>query len=348
MRACPRCTWPLSIFEHQGVELDHCRRCGGTFLDPGEAASLFGEAAEPAHWKEEYNVTLLGPSKLQCPTGHAALEAFDVKYGTQAVEVDVCPRCHGLWLDKDEGTKLYNIAAGAREHAQNKELGIDKPGLGSYVFQLLTGFPIEVWNPVRRKPVVVYTLTAILIALFLFELVVVGALGQSFESIAPNFLMVPSEVTHGRKLWTILSSGFFHGGFMHIIGNLYFLWIFGDNVEDALGRKKFVILYAVSLVAGSLLHVVFNWTSHVPVLGASGAISGVMGAYLLLFPRVKMWVMIIFVRLRIGVIWYLGFWIVYQVIMGLAGGQGVAFWAHAGGFFAGMGMAVFYRKSVRT
>jgi membrane associated rhomboid family serine protease len=339
VRSCPRCTWPLTVFTHQGVELDHCRRCGGTFLDPGEAASIFGVAAEPQSWREEHHSRPHGTSRLSCPTGHALLEIWRVTFDKDEVEVDVCPRCHGLWIDRDEGAKLFNIVRRSRDHAQAKELGIDKPGLGSYVFQILTGFPIEVWNPVKHRPVVMQTIFALLIMCFCVQLFGGAVLGP--EAITDWFALKPAD----PRPWAFITYGFLHGGFAHILGNLYFLWIFGDNVEDALGRQRFVLLYLVSNFAGGLLHFVFNLGSPIFMLGASGAISGLMGAYLVLFPRVKMWVMIVVVRLKIGVIWYIGFWVGYQVLMAFTGQAAVAWFAHLGGFAAGAAMALYLRNT---
>jgi membrane associated rhomboid family serine protease len=315
------------------------------FLDPGEASAVFGEAAEPSSWKEELHAKPLGPSRLTCPTGHSPLDAFAVTLGKDRVEIDTCPRCRGLWIDKNEGTKLYNLVSGGREEARRMELGIDRPGLGLYVFQLLTGFPMEVWNPVRRRPVIVHSLVALLIALFVFQLVLAGVLGSELEPSLKYFLAVPSEILSGRYIWTIVTCGFFHGGIAHILGNLYFLWIFGDNVEDVLGRERFLVLYGVSLVAASLLHIAFNASSTIPMLGASGAISGLMGAYLVLFPKVRLWIVLFFIRFPIRVIWYLGFWIAYQLVMAMAGVQAVAWFAHIGGFIAGLVMAIVFRPS---
>src|ERR1700752_3706163 len=101
VRSCPRCTFPLSAFRHGETELDHCRRCGGTFLDAGEATQLVASAAEPQSWKTDYNAVSMGQSTLRCPGGHMRLEIYRVKFGAREVEVDVCPKCNGLWLDKD-------------------------------------------------------------------------------------------------------------------------------------------------------------------------------------------------------------------------------------------------------
>lgn len=332
---CPRCTYPLSIYTHGETELDHCRRCGGNFVEAGESTALLAPDAEPSKWKESFAAKSLGNTQIMCPKDGTVLEGFEVEFDDKKVEVDVCDKCHGMWLDKGEAATLQQIARAASEHAEGRASGTIKPGLGSYVFQVLTGFPIEAWNPVKKKPVVVYTLLVMLGVLFLFQM---GARITAPEWVKTHYnlyMMVPLDVLNGTHLWTVLTCAFFHGGFMHIIGNAYFLYIFGDNVEDELGRKKFIVLYLIAGICGSLLHFAFNADSKIPLVGASGAIAGLMGAYLVLFPKVKMYVMIIVIRIRIGAIWYLGFWIAYQFVMLAAGGEGVAFLAHAGGFFAG-------------
>ena len=156
-------------------------------------------------------------------------------------------------------------------------------------------------------------------------------------------MLIPSEVLAGQHTWTLLTHGFLHAGWVHLLGNLYFLWIFGDNVEDRLGKRDFVIVYAAALVAGGLAHSFAHPHSHAPLLGASGAIAGLMGAYLVLFPRVKLWVMLLVVRVRVRVTWYLGLWLALQVVMQSLGVHGTAWMAHLGGFAAGALTALLLR-----
>ncbi|MEQ8570972.1 MAG: rhomboid family intramembrane serine protease [Deltaproteobacteria bacterium] len=335
MRRCPRCTYPLMLFVHEGEELDHCRRCGGNFLDPGEAERLFGAHAGPDQWRESFAAKSKGETDLLCPKDRTPMEAFEVEFEKDKVEVDLCARCAGLWLDGREGFVLQRIVQNAEVHAEQRASGQIKPGAASYVFQLLTGFPVEAWNPVKRTPYVVYTLLVVLVVTFLAQITLMPNDPKWLAQYGGFFFLVPSEFIHGEHIWTIITCAFFHGGFMHLAGNAYFLWIFGDNVEDELGATRFITLYVISMICGSLLHFAFNADSSIPMLGASGAIAGVMGAYLVLFPKVKLYVMIVVFRLRIGVYWYLGFWIAYQLVMFAMGGQGVAWLAHAGGFFAG-------------
>jgi membrane associated rhomboid family serine protease len=138
---------------------------------------------------------------------------------------------------------------------------------------------------------------------------------------------------------------FLHGSWMHLIGNMWFLWLFGNNVEDAMSRVQFVIFYLLCGLAAGLLQVLTSTASAVPMVGASGAISGVMGAYLVLYPRVRVYAMIplgfIFTSVALPAWTMLGYWLLIQFISGVTaiGGEstgGVAFWAHVGGFVAGV------------
>lgn len=345
MRRCPRCNVELSPLFNGRVELDHCRLCRGNFLDVGKAAHTFGPWVEPTSWIESHCAARRGTSKLRCPADHSPLEAYDVSWGDEHVEVDVCSTCKGLWLDAHEGGRLARIVGA---HHNERHAAENLPSAKAYFFQLVTGFPIEVWNPVRRPPVLVYALIALLTLVFLGQVAAFVLLGpQGVERLLAPFLLVPGQVTRGHQLWSLLTHAFLHGGVAHLLGNLYFLWIFGDNVEDQLGKRRFLLLYLVAALGGAALHFAVDPYSQVPMLGASGAISGVMGAYLLLFPRVKVWVVLFFVRFKISIYWYLGFWVAMQVGMAALGTPGVAWYAHLGGFAAGALAVLAMRRRAR-
>ncbi len=159
----------------------------------------------------------------------------------------------------------------------------------------------------------------------------------------------------GDASWlTVLSSMFLHGGWMHIIGNMWFLWIFGGNVEDAMGPVRFLVFYLLCGFAAAAAQMFANTASPIPMVGASGAIGGVMGAYIILYPRVHVHMLLILgfyvTTIAVPAIWMLGYWILVQFIGGLAStgapGGGVAFWAHVGGFVAGA-VLVFLFKNER-
>src|ERR1700745_1786865 len=151
---------------------------------------------------------------------------------------------------------------------------------------------------------------------------------------------------------TVLTSMFLHGGWFHLLGNMLYLWIFGNNVEDVLGRGRYLILYLSCGIAAALAQAFANPASHIPMVGASGAIAGVLGAYLLLHPganvRVFVWIVIFFRIVNVPAWAMLGLWFAMQLASGLsvaAGTPGVAFWAHIGGFFTGLTLVNILRPS---
>jgi membrane associated rhomboid family serine protease len=152
------------------------------------------------------------------------------------------------------------------------------------------------------------------------------------------------ETDPGRQASHVFTSMFLHGSWMHLLGNVWFLWIFGNNVEDAMGRLRFFTFYLLTGVAAALAQVALTPSSPVPMVGASGAISGVMGGYIVLYPHVRVFVMVPIGFMLTSVAWpawmMLGYWLLLQFVMGLTAlgreGGGVAFWAHFGGFVAGV------------
>jgi membrane associated rhomboid family serine protease len=201
-------------------------------------------------------------------------------------------------------------------------------------------------NPISRVPVVTYLLIGLCAAAFLWQL------GQSAEDVAYTYGMIPAVLFGGAQPaaqfavvppWaTIFTSMFIHGGWLHIGGNMLFLWIFGNNIEDVLGPVRYLLLYLLSGVAAAMGQALSDPSSTVPMIGASGAIAGVLGAYLLIYPNANVHVLVlIIIVLRIFTVpaWImLGLWFGAQLVSGLfsSSGAGVAFWAHVSGFVTGI------------
>jgi membrane associated rhomboid family serine protease len=206
-------------------------------------------------------------------------------------------------------------------------------------------FPIRDHNPSKNRPFVTWVLIAINIAVFAISFPIMSN-DAALASFWNSWAMIPAEVTSGIDYHTALTSMFLHGGLLHIAGNMLFLWIFGDNVEDAMGHVPFLIFYILSGFGAGAFHVLSDPSSGIPMVGASGAIAGVMGAYLLLYPKAKVDViLILFVFFKIfkWPAWIvLGAWMALQTFSGLAFNteSGVAYWAHIGGFIVGVIMAV--------
>ena len=202
-------------------------------------------------------------------------------------------------------------------------------------------FPIRDHNPSEIIPYVTYALLAANIGIFLSTLPL-RADDDTIFYFYQAWGLVPAEFTAGTGLSNIFTSMFLHGGWMHLLGNMLFLWIFGDNMEDAFGHFGFLLFYLASGVAAGVAQVAVDPSSFVPMVGASGAIAGVMGGYLLLYPRAKvdiLLILIVFFRIIPIPAWVmLGLWFGFQIVAGVAdqaAGGGVAYWAHAGGFVAG-------------
>lgn len=202
-------------------------------------------------------------------------------------------------------------------------------------------FPFRDHNPSNRVPYVAYALIAINVLVYLTY----GFLPErQVYAIFDTWAMVPLEITFGQDLHTLLTCMFMHGGWMHLAGNMLFLWVFGDNLEDYLGHAGMVVFYLLCGLGASAAQIAVNPYSEIPNVGASGAIAGLMGGYLLLFPKARvdvLFIIVIIVKVVPLPAWLvLGAWVGLQVVMGAVdwgvGDAGVAYFAHIGGFIAGI------------
>ncbi|MBA2367983.1 MAG: rhomboid family intramembrane serine protease [Candidatus Protochlamydia sp.] len=200
-------------------------------------------------------------------------------------------------------------------------------------------------NSLRKTfPIVTYILIAINVLFFLAELV-------GGEDFIMRWAFIPKRFSAnpGGGLPTLLTSMFMHGGWMHLASNMLYLWIFGDNIEDRLGKIKYILLYLLSGIAATLAQYTFFSESNVPNVGASGAIAGVLGAYLLYFPGQNVKVLLGYSIVEMRSLIVIGFWFFLQFVSGVgslystADTGGVAYMAHIGGFIAGIGIALLFR-----
>ena len=206
-------------------------------------------------------------------------------------------------------------------------------------------FPISDDDSSRRtSPMVTYVLIALNVLFFLVELNGGDAFIQHWAFVPRRFLANP-----GSDLPTLFTSMFMHGGWLHLLGNMLYLWIFGDNVEDRFGHVKFIVFYLLSGIGATFAQLAFSSGSNVPNLGASGAIAGVLGAYIVLFPRGRVNVLMGRGVIPMPALVVIGFWIVLQFISGVgsisnsAETGGVAYMAHIGGFIAGVVLTFLFR-----
>ena len=203
-------------------------------------------------------------------------------------------------------------------------------------------------------PVVTWLLIVVNVLAFLFELTLSP---PELEQFFMTFGVVPAQIQQGDNLLALLTSMFLHGGWLHIVSNMLFLWVFGNNIEAVLGKTLYLLFYLAGGLAASVIHIIFNLGSNIPSVGASGAIAAVLGAYIVLFPRSQVRVLVISFYMgvtRVAAIVFLGFWFIIQLFTGVAslGAQtaqtgGVAFWAHIGGFVFGVLVALLMRGQTR-
>lgn len=215
--------------------------------------------------------------------------------------------------------------------------------------------PLRDENPSGKFAFVNVGLLLTNIAVFLYQITLPP---QAFKVFVMDNAMVPARISgwmggHGNfeaAFLPLLTSMFLHSGFAHILGNMLFLWIFGDNVEAEFGHLQYLVFYLVCGVGAGLTHIAFNFGSHLPAIGASGAISGVMGAYIVLEPRNRILTLIFIFVVRVPAVIVLGLWFTMQFLSGISTlgasvNGGVAVWAHIGGFLLGVLIASVFKKS---
>ncbi len=214
-------------------------------------------------------------------------------------------------------------------------------------------FPIKDHNPSHKTPVVTYIIIFLCSIAWFYEL----SLGSELDNFFQSWALQPAEIVAGSSLLTLITCMFLHGGWMHIIGNMLFLYIFGDNLEAKMWKMKFTFFYLISGLTASALQIYADPTSMIPNIGASGAIAGVMWWYLLLYPKAQVDTLIFmgtfFRKITLPAYFMLGYWFATQVFSGTASiwqfsTWGVAYWAHVGGFVAGVLFVIPYKFSKKT
>ncbi len=309
------------------VEVDACSRCGGLWFDQGELAQVVKESVG--------SLPEGAPFGQQRPDGGLACPACSEPLGTylfveterQAFDVDLCQVCGGVWLDQGELERVQQSRA--------REIVEANPGWRGWLFQFLLQLPVELNLPPLRFPLVsvALLLTNALVMALLFAVTSPLALVQSFALYA-------DRVGTGQWFLSLLTHQFLHGGLLHIALNMYFLYKLGDNVEDALGRGGYLLFYLIAGTAGGVAQTLMFPGDPTPVVGASGAISGVMAAYAVFYRKARLtWMLIVF-QFRLPAPWWVLIWFALNLLGYLAGNKGIAWGAHLGGFAAGLVLAL--------
>jgi membrane associated rhomboid family serine protease len=335
---CPRCRAYLEDSHFNGRPVQVCPRCAGLWVTPSawDQETLGplphgGTASEPAGGLA---IRPVGSSALPCPSCRTPLTALRVSGqpgdSAGALQIDQCASCGGVWLDHGEWEQIEDLRT-----VQAEEKRLEAPTTwGDWCFQLFLGLPVEFNVPPRRFPLVTVCLIALCVLCFLVELMVPDRVSAAYG-------FVPAQLFSGFGWVTLFTCMFLHTGWVHLLGNMYFLYILGDNIEDVLGRGRYLLFYLTCGVLGSLAYALPNLQSTQPLMGASGAIAGVIAAYLLLYPRARLTFMFLFWQFKILAPVWLGLWFLFQLgasfsdVMAIHPTTQVAHLAHVGGFLGG-------------
>jgi membrane associated rhomboid family serine protease/Zn-finger nucleic acid-binding protein len=357
---CPSYSNKLRRIKAKSEVLDICPRCKGIWFDSGELVDFVKELVksenvlpEKTRLFERRQVHVsdeVVENNKSCPRCNLVMQTFNYCYDSN-VFLEKCPDCHGIWADAKDA---LNIARYIKQDSTTAEIGEDlirqteklerikeigqlgkeltnRAGIGMLFMPRLI-LPLSDDEERVRFPIITVTTILLCIFAFLGEVFWIrdtNAFFRTFGFFAGDFFSVG-----------LITSMFLHGGILNLIGNMYFLWLFGDNVEDRFGRVWYPVFYLCCGIAASILHSVFNHNSIIPAIGASGAISGVMGAYMLFYPYAK--VKVLFITRVVGVpAWlFLGGWFLLQLGFGLIHNftdySNIACFAHIGGFVFGI------------
>ncbi|GAA3917212.1 rhomboid family intramembrane serine protease [Litoribacillus peritrichatus] len=331
---CPKCVrTPLDATDYHGEEVDVCRHCGGLWFEKNELSDMLStvdNGNDEVNFEEQLG-ECLGASDLNCPDCAESLQRFHLLKDFE-LEVDVCQSCSGGWIDHEEIEQVEQSPR-IRQALSNINGGTSWK---TWVFQFLSQMPVEYNIKPHLKPIVTWSLIAMNVVIFLMYF---GNESATIE-ILSQFANTPAHIAQGEQLWTLLTSTFLHGGIIHLLGNMYFLYLIGDNIEDALGHFKFLVLYLVCGVLASVISVLFGPDRVIPSVGASGAIAGLFGLYIIWFRHASLTFMFIVFQKKLSPVWYFAIWLGLNFWGMFTGAEGVDYGAHIGGFIVGILIAL--------
>lgn len=323
---CPACKSAfLEPIRKKNIEVDACPRCAGLWFDNNELTEVVRESigSVPDQAMVEQGKAY---SDRPCPRCEIPLIVHPFRNQEDPFDVDICHRCYGIWLDKGELERV--------QKSQAKAIIERDRTLKDWLFQFFLQLPVEFNLKPKRFPIITIALLVINIPLLLMFFV-----GVDIRSVFDDFALHP--IRFGAMQWylSLFTHMFLHGGLFHLIMNMYFLYVLGDNVEDALGHFGYLIFYLFAGIAGGLTHTFLAWGDTTPMIGASGAISGIIAAYAVFFRHAKLTFMVIFFQFKLSAPFYVAIWLAMNIVGFFANQRGVAWGAHLGGFIAGLVLA---------
>lgn len=356
---CPRCNVTLKGYRLDAGFIHVCSYCDGRAVAMPVIRKFIPEPILKDLWQKTIAET--ATSEISCPSCTHKMSNVTLYLEGRVEYFDVCENCHFIWFDPNEFERLPKNAAktsrpkdlpaeakkilaqatidSLQRQREFEEIGISSPDHWWEIILGFFGMPVE-YNDTEIKPPVVTYLVG-------FAMILATGLSYSnLETTIQGWGLIPNQLTRHFGM-TFISSFLLHGGATHLIGNLYFLLVFGDNVEDKLGPKSFLLLLLLAALVGDLVHILIDPRSTMPVVGASGGISGLLVYYCLSFPRAKVGLLFWFRWIRIPVGLMIFFWIVGQIIgafQQIDGFSDVSALSHLGGALIGVVFWLFTRK----
>lgn len=358
MLDCPKCRSSLVRCQNEFGNFWHCGSCEGTAITVSLLRKFVDRDTINRLWQgarqQEY------PRKCECPGCDERMEEVPVKTPVGTLLIDICDHCQFIWLDAGEWDELPHVRVVEKKPAPQLPIELRERVAIERVKQIQAAHdarsgkvldgPTEVWHwipailgmPVEEaqptdgeRPWLTWTLA---FGIFIVSVIAFFDLRSVIDALG----LIPAQVDRLGGL-TLLTSFFLHGGVMHLLGNLYFLVVFGDNVENFLGSLKFFMLVLMATLVGDLVHILMDPHSNIPCVGASGGISGVIAFYALRFPKARLSLMFLFffrpIWFRMKAIWMFGLWILLQLFIAgqqMDGLSNVSGGAHLGGALVGL------------
>ena len=340
---CPACNTPtLSTYHIGSWQLEKCRSCGGLWFDEPELTEYIEtHANDPSKgFNLVDDATSLGKSTQHCHTCDIPMEQL-LLIENHTVVIDTCNSCKSFWVEHQH---IQHV-----KHSHDLRDALEEIHKGfswySWLFQIIMKMPVEYNAKPHATPWITYTLILLNLLLFLPRFIDPAWGDWTMYQLT---VLIPIYDSAARFMASLITAQFVHGDLMHIIGNLYFLWIIGDNIEDALGKTKFILAYLITGTIGILAEAGFALIEQreLVLMGASAAVSGLFGMYIIWFRHAKLSVMLVFYQFRLRAYWFLGIWVITNLYGLFSGGFGVAYVAHLGGFIAGLVFALLYQQQV--
>jgi membrane associated rhomboid family serine protease len=365
MLTCPSCKERLDRKKGRLGFFWVCPSCKGRAMTLEMVKKAIPRQAVNALWQRA-RAGRHGNGK-RCPACRRRMIEVPIVSGERTEYLDVCTGCHFIWFDPREFESLPKSAAAmtpkARQMSEEEKEALALARLETVksrqrdqdaretspddwrdVVVAYMGIPVEYnYTPLKHRPIATWLLAGVIAAVSV-------ATFRNLESVVTNWGLIPAEFSRHFGL-TFVTSFFLHGGFVHLIGNLYYLILFGDNSEDVLGRGRYLLLIAAAAIAGNIAHIVSDPGSTIPCIGASGGISGVLAYYCLRFPKATVGIVVFFHWVRLPVGFMLAVWVVLQIFAAMQQSVGignVAVFAHLGGAAVGVLFWWWTRRSLST